>query len=63
MELENVNPNGDNVATSNPINIKLFFLKIVKIEFKNKNYMLFSFFEKCHDCPKYKIPHIVHLIN
>jgi hypothetical protein len=43
MELENVNTNGNNVLPSNLNNTKLsLFLKIVKIELKNKHYM-FSF--------------------
>jgi hypothetical protein len=41
MELKNVNPNGDNVVVSNPINVNFFFLKIVKIEFKNEDFILF----------------------
>jgi hypothetical protein len=41
MELKNVNPN---VVPSNLININFFFLKIVKIEFKNKDHR--SFFLK-----------------
>jgi hypothetical protein len=41
MELKNVNPNADNVVVSNLININFFFLKIMKIEFKNKDHMLF----------------------
>jgi hypothetical protein len=41
MELENVNPNGNNVVASNLINTNLFFLQIVKIEFKTKHHMLF----------------------
>jgi hypothetical protein len=62
MELKNINPNGDNVEISNLINVYFFFLKILKIEFKNKDHMLF-FYIGCHDCPKNKIPHIVHLTN
>jgi hypothetical protein len=34
MQLKNVNPNGDNVVTSNLMNINIILLKIVKIEFK-----------------------------
>jgi hypothetical protein len=62
MELIYVNPNGKNVVTSNVINIDFFFQKIVKIEFKNKDHMLF-FSKRCHDCSRNKIPHIVHLTN
>jgi hypothetical protein len=36
MEFKNVNRNGDNVVTSNLININFLFLKILKIEFKKK---------------------------
>jgi hypothetical protein len=41
MELENVNPNGNNVVASNLININFSIFEIVKIEFKNKNHTLF----------------------
>jgi hypothetical protein len=41
MEFKNVNPNGDNVVVSNLIKINILSLKIVKIEFKNKDHMLF----------------------
>jgi hypothetical protein len=41
MELKNVNPNDDNVVVSNLIKVNFFILKIVKIEFKNKDHMLF----------------------
>jgi hypothetical protein len=41
MELKNVNPNDDNVVTSNMITSTSLFLRIVKIEFKNKDHMLF----------------------
>jgi multisubunit Na+/H+ antiporter MnhF subunit len=41
MELKNVIPNGDNVVASNLTNTNFFlFMKIVKIEFKNRHYML-----------------------
>jgi hypothetical protein len=62
MELENVTLNGENVVVSNLINSNLLFLKIVKIEYIIQDHMLF-FLIRCHDCPKNKIPHIVHLIN
>jgi hypothetical protein len=41
MELKNINTNDDNVVASNLINIKSFFKKIMKIEFKDKYHMLF----------------------
>jgi hypothetical protein len=40
MELKNVNPNGNNSIASN-LNYINFFLKIAKIELKNKHHMLF----------------------
>jgi hypothetical protein len=62
MELENVNPNGDNVVVNNLNNIKFSFWKIVKIEFKHKHHMLFIS-KEYHDFSKFKIPHVVHLTN
>jgi hypothetical protein len=62
MELKDVNPNGDNIAASNLINVYFLLLKIVKIEFKNEDHMLF-FSKRCNDCSKNKIPCIVHLTN
>jgi hypothetical protein len=41
MELKNINLNDNNVVSSNLINTKFYFLKIVKIEFKNKHHVLF----------------------
>jgi hypothetical protein len=41
MELKNVNPNGGIVVASNMINFNFFFLKIVKIELKNEDHILF----------------------
>jgi hypothetical protein len=42
MKLKNVNPNGENVVASNLINMDFFFpWKIVKIELKNEDHMLF----------------------
>jgi hypothetical protein len=41
MELENVNPVGEtNVEANNLIKVNIF-LKILKIEFKNKHHMVF----------------------
>jgi hypothetical protein len=39
--MENVNPNGNNVATINLDNTNIFSGKIVKIELKNKHHILF----------------------
>jgi hypothetical protein len=36
MELENVNPNGDNVVTRNLINVNFLILTIVKSSSKTK---------------------------
>jgi hypothetical protein len=42
MELKNVNPNSDNVVARNLINVNFFsFFKIVKIELKNDDQVLF----------------------
>jgi hypothetical protein len=41
LELKNANSNGDYVVASNPKNINFIILKIVIIELKNKNCMLF----------------------
>jgi hypothetical protein len=38
MELKNVNPNGNNVVPRNLIKVNFFIIKIVKIEFKNKDH-------------------------
>jgi hypothetical protein len=40
MESKDFNPNGDNVIASNRININHLFFLIIKIEFKNKDYIL-----------------------
>jgi hypothetical protein len=41
MELKNVNSSDGNVVASNLINVNLFFLEIMKIEFKIEDHMLF----------------------
>jgi hypothetical protein len=62
MELENVNPNGGNVVASNLIKVNFFFLKNCENCFKKqRSYVIFPI--RCHDCPKNKIPHIIHLTN
>jgi hypothetical protein len=38
MEFKNVNANGDNFVASNLINFNFLVFKIVKIEFKNKDF-------------------------
>jgi hypothetical protein len=43
MELKYVNLNSDNAVVSNLNNINSFFLKIVKIEFKNRYHVFFSY--------------------
>jgi hypothetical protein len=62
MELENVNPNGDNIVASNQINVKKFISENCEnwVQ-KQRSYVIFSI--TCHDCPKNRIPHIVHLTN
>jgi hypothetical protein len=62
MELKKINPNGDNVVVSNQINIFFYFLKNCEnwVQ-KQRSYVIFS--TRCHDCPKNKRPHIVHLTN
>jgi hypothetical protein len=42
MQLKNVNPNSGNIVVNNPINIKFYFLEIVRIELKNEHHMLYS---------------------
>jgi hypothetical protein len=62
MELKNVNPNGDNVVVRNVININLsFFENCEKLSSKTKIICYFS--TRCHDYPKNKISHIIHLTN
>ena len=62
MELKNACSNGDNVLASN-LNIKIFcYLKDVKIEVE-KHTLHVNLLKAWHDCPKDKIPHIVHLTN
>jgi hypothetical protein len=62
MELESVNSNGDNVVESNLIDANfLIFENCENWVQKQRSYVIFSI--KCHDYPKNKIPHIVHLTN
>ena len=41
MELKNVNPNGQNIEVSNLINVNFLKKNLLKIELKNRDYMLF----------------------
>jgi hypothetical protein len=41
MELENVNPNDDNVVTNNLSNVNFYFWKTMEVEFKSEHYVLF----------------------
>jgi hypothetical protein len=59
MELKNVNPNGNNVAASKLNNINYYFLKI---ELKNKHYILFKF-KKMSWLSEKRGPHIIHFTN
>jgi hypothetical protein len=60
VELKNVNPNGDIVVASNLNNVNLFFENREKWVHKLTSYMLLIP-NKCHDGPKIKNPHIVHI--
>jgi hypothetical protein len=61
MELKNINLHGGNVIASNLNNINIYFLKIVKIKFKNKHHVLFFLQDVMIACKR--IPHIVHFID
>jgi hypothetical protein len=56
MELENVNPNGNNVVVKNLINISfLTFENCKNWVQKWRSYVVFP--TRCQDCPKNKILH------
>jgi hypothetical protein len=62
MEFKNVNPNNDNVVPSNLNNTNFLILENCENWVQKQTlYVIFSI--RCHDCPKNKIPHIVHLTN
>jgi hypothetical protein len=62
MELKNVNPNDDIIVANHLNNINLFIFENYKNQLKKKtSYVIFS--KRCHDFPKNKIPHIVHVTN
>jgi hypothetical protein len=62
MKLKNVNPNGDNIVASDLIKINFNFFENCKNWVKKwKSYVIYS--QSCHDCPKNKFPHSVHLTN
>lgn len=61
MELKNVNSDNDNVVARNLIK-STFVFETLEIWIKKQRSCV-SFSKKCNDCPKSKIPHIVHLRN
>jgi len=55
MELKCMNPNGEIVLKSTPNHVKLFFMKIVRITFRNEFNKLFfledALIAEKQDCP------------
>jgi hypothetical protein len=59
---KNVNFTHNNVVASNLNNFNFFNFFFVKVGLRKYNHILF-FSTRYHDCPKIRIPHVVHLAN